>query len=332
MTKEWFGVLGIMSRPQRIEFENAYYHVMNRGAGRCDIFHDVLDREQFLSIVYDAHKQFGIEIHAYCLMDNHYHLLIKTPRANLGRAMRHINGVYTQRYNRKNNTDGPLFRGRYKAIVVDSDAYLLHLSKYIHLNPLSAKLVEVLEEYSWSSYNAYIGKSIPPNWLNQSEIYDQVTSFSNKAEHYRLFMSDLEVNESLIEFYSKQRLSPVLGDDLFISKLDLHNFSEENPRQDRLSKSPTIMAIVTETAIEFGKSIDALLSLQKGRGRKNMPRKVAMYIAQKFGDYRLKEIAVVFGLSHYGGVAHAVSCVVDALKLDENLLGKINAITNRLGL
>ena len=128
-----------MSRPQRILYENAYYHVMNRGAGRCQIFHGREDREIFLQTLGEACHQFRVEIHAYCLMGNHYHLLIKTPQANLSRAMQHINGVYTQRYNRLNKTDGSLFRGRYKAILVDSDAYLLHLSKYIHLNPLSAR-------------------------------------------------------------------------------------------------------------------------------------------------------------------------------------------------
>ena len=128
-----------MSRPQRILYENAYYHVMNRGAGRRQIFHGREDREIFLQTLGEACHQFHVEIHAYCLMGNHYHLLIKTPQANLSRAMRHINGVYTQRYNRLNKTDGSLFRGRYKAILVDSDAYLLHLSKYIHLNPLSAR-------------------------------------------------------------------------------------------------------------------------------------------------------------------------------------------------
>lgn len=97
--------------------------------------------ELFLETVAEVCERFGIEIHAYCLMSNHYHLLIKTPCPNLWRAMRHINGVYTQRYNRLHSKDGVLFRGRYKAIVVDSDAYLLHLSKYIHLNPLEARIV-----------------------------------------------------------------------------------------------------------------------------------------------------------------------------------------------
>ena len=135
-----------MPRPLRIEYENAYYHVMNRGRGRQQIFHDEDYYRTFLDTVAEANKRFGAVVHAYCLLGNHYHLLIQTPEGNLDRIMRHINGVYTQRYNRLKRTDGPLFRGRYKAILVDADAYLLQLSRYIHRNPVEMKrpLVERL--------------------------------------------------------------------------------------------------------------------------------------------------------------------------------------------
>jgi len=319
-----------MSRPQRIEFDDAYYHVLNRGAGRRDIFDDDNDREQFLTTVKEAHTQFGIEIHAYCLMSNHYHLLIKTPRGNLGRAMRHINGVFTQRLNRAKDTDGPLFRGRYKAILVDSDAYLLHLSKYIHLNPLAARMVNDLEHYPWSSYSAYVDRVPSPSWLVRSEVYGQISESSNKAEHYRLFMEDIVLNEALITFYAKQRLAPVLGDELFINKLCLSDESTETPRKDRVVKRPSLTEIVAETGKAFGISVEGVLSNQKGRGRKNMPRKIAMYIGQKIGDYRLNEMASFFGLRHYGGVSSAIYSVVEALKLDEILSKKINSIINRL--
>ena len=262
-------------------------------------------------------------------MDNHYHLLIKTPRANLSRIMRHINGVYTQRYNRIRKTDGALFRGRYKAILVDSDAYLLHLSKYIHLNPMSANLVETLEDYPWSSYLAYIGKKISPRWLYQSEVYGQVGNSTDKAEAYRLFMNNQEVSQSLLDFYSKQRLVPVLGDEVFISKLKLTKLLEETPRQDRVNQRPMISTILTEVADAFDVPVSTLLELKKGRGRQNTPRKVAMYLAQKHGDYRLKEIAEVFGLAHYGGVSSAINSISETLKVDVILRKNVNNIINR---
>lgn len=136
-----------MSRPIRIEYEDACYHVMNRGRARQKIFHDARYFEAFLACLAEAHQRFGLQILSYCLMDNHYHLLVKTPEANLGRAMRHINGVYTQRYNRLKKIDGSLFRGRYKAICVEQDSYQLQLSRYIHQNPLVAKMVKKLDDY-----------------------------------------------------------------------------------------------------------------------------------------------------------------------------------------
>jgi putative transposase len=148
-----------MSRPARIEFPGAYYHVMNRGRARQNIFHNASDFEQFLATLEEASSRFSTEAYAYCLMTNHYQLLIKTPIGNLQRAMR----VYTQRYNCKHRTDGALFCGSYKSILVDSDEYLLHLSKYIHLNPVEVKMVENLDSYCWSSYPAFVGKQKAPS-------------------------------------------------------------------------------------------------------------------------------------------------------------------------
>ena len=129
---------------------------MNRGRGRQWIFPDTLYYQGFLQCLDEAHRRFGIEVHAYCLLGNHYHLLLKTPRGNLGRAMRHFDGVYTQRHNRWKRTEGSLFRGRYKAIVIDASRYLLQVSRYIHRNPVELKkpLVRDLSSYHWSSYAA----------------------------------------------------------------------------------------------------------------------------------------------------------------------------------
>lgn len=136
-----------MTRPLRIEYPDAWYHVMNRGRRGDNIFADNEDYETFIVLLQEASKMFDLRISAYCLMPNHYHILVQTPRGNLSRAMRHINGVYTQRYNRKRKTDGQLFRGRYKSILVDADNYLLELLRYIHRNPVRAHLCNRVDDH-----------------------------------------------------------------------------------------------------------------------------------------------------------------------------------------
>ena len=155
-----------MSSPLRIEYSNAFYHVMNRGAGRQKIYLIDDDYDMFLEAVKESARFFNVRILSYCLMPNHYHLLIQTPKANLSRAMRHLNGVYTQRFNRYHKKDGPLFRGRYKAILIQADEYLTHLIRYIHLNPIQANPTGDLSAFPWTSHKQYLkGEDLAP-WLH----------------------------------------------------------------------------------------------------------------------------------------------------------------------
>jgi putative transposase len=320
-----------MSRPQRIEYEGAYYHVMNRGQGKKDIFHDKVYYDAFLEILSESVIKFGLEVHAYCLMTNHYHLLVSTPRGNLQRAMRHIGSVYTQKYNRLSKIDGALFKGRYKAVLVDSDEYLLHLSKYIHKNPLEANMVKDLSGYPWSSYPAYIGKRKHEKWLTMDEVYGQITLGRTKAKRYRTFVEDVELNDEVASFYSKQRISPVLGSAAFIelvAKLGKVQNSEA-PRVNRLREGPSLEQIVGQVAEAYNCEKQDILDMKRGRGLKNYPRKVAMYLSQLLGDYKLVEIANHFGMKHYGGVASAIHMVKAELANDKKAQRTINSIVKR---
>ena len=320
-----------MSRPLRIEYENAYYHVMNRGRGRKAIFHDADYFQAFLETLSEASARFGVEIHAYCLMTNHYHLLIKTPQGNLQRAMRHIGGVYTQRYNRLKRTDGSLFRGRYKAILVQSDEYLLHLSKYIHLNPLEAKMVEHLNKYPWSSYPSYIKSAACPNWLKRDEVYEQLGYKSKHAKQYKRFVEELETDDEVWTFYSKQRHSPILGSPDFVEaiKKEQETLSSEIVRQESEVLKPDMSEIVQVTSDVLDVSIDYLTESKKGRGSLNLDRKAAMYLVQRIGDYRLVEIASYFGLQHYGSVAASIHAIKNEMKKNKKLVKKFNNIIKR---
>ncbi|MDO9507797.1 MAG: transposase, partial [Thermovirgaceae bacterium] len=144
-----------MARPLRIEYPGAFYHVTSRGNERKDIFKSGTDREKFLSYLKSATERYGAVIHAYCLMSNHYHLMLETPQGNLSWIMKHINSSYTSYFNIKRKRAGHLLQGRYKAILVEADTYAAELSRYIHLNPVGAKMVGSPEEYPWSSYRYY---------------------------------------------------------------------------------------------------------------------------------------------------------------------------------
>lgn len=141
-----------MSRDLRIQYPSAWYQVMNRGLNRRRIFKDDSHRELFLEFLSAIHNRYGMEIHAYCLMSNHYHLLIHTLKRNISQAMRHLNSLYTKGFNRREKRDGPLFRGRYKAILIEAEHCGLELSRYLHMNRVAAKICLHPEDYRWSSY------------------------------------------------------------------------------------------------------------------------------------------------------------------------------------
>jgi|RhiMetdeSRZDD1v2_1073273.scaffolds.fasta_scaffold143747_1 REP element-mobilizing transposase RayT len=146
-----------MTRPLRLEFPGALYHVTSRGNARASIYADDADRESFLTLLTQVVQRYHWLWHAYCLMDNHYHLLLETPEGNFSHGMRQANGLYTQYYNRRHDHVGHVFQGRYKAILVERDSYLLVLCRYIVLNPIRAGMVRTAQEYRWSSYRATAG-------------------------------------------------------------------------------------------------------------------------------------------------------------------------------
>ncbi len=163
-----------MARPLRIEFPGAVYHVTARGDRREPIFVDDQDRDALLNIVGQALARFDAEILAYCLMGNHYHFVLHTRQANLSLLMRQINGVYTQAFNRRHDKVGHLFQGRFKAILVDRDAYLLEVCRYVELNPVAARIVKKPQAWPWSSYRAHVGQETAPDWLDTDGLHGHV--------------------------------------------------------------------------------------------------------------------------------------------------------------
>ena len=174
-----------MARPLRIEYEGAYYHVFSRGNKKQPIFHADCDRHTFLKTLSRMSERFDVTIFAYVLMNNHYHLLLRTNQANLSKAMHWLGTTYTTIFNFANSQTGHLFQGRFKSIIVENEAYLLRLSYYIHRNPVRAGITRRLIDYTWSSYPMYAYNRKSPHWLQTSLILSQFIPSDDSHKAYR---------------------------------------------------------------------------------------------------------------------------------------------------
>nr|VFJ63687.1 MAG: REP element-mobilizing transposase RayT [Candidatus Kentron sp. DK] len=206
-----------MTRPVRIQFENALYHITSRGDRQEAVYEDDTDRLAFLKILGDVIGTYNWICHAYCLMSNHYHLVIQTPDANLSKGMRQLNGVYTQVSNRRHGRAGHLFQGRYKAILVDGDSYFLALNRYVVLNPVRAGMVAQPNDWPWSSYPAMIGDINSPKWLCTDSLLAQFSTEREEAVHrYARFVGAGIGEKSIWEGLNRQIY---LGNEEFIKRV-----------------------------------------------------------------------------------------------------------------
>ena len=321
-----------MPRKPRLEYENAFYHVMNRGRGRQLIFHDDEYYLGFINILKDVHERFGCIIHSYCLMGNHYHLLLETPKANLSRIMRHINGVYTQFYNRLKKTDGSLFRGRYKSITVDKDAYILQLSRYIHRNPIDMKrpLVLKLENYKWSSYRAFVNKDKCPYWLTREFTYD-VLGYKNKYKAYKGFVQQT-VDAETLSFYSGKQLPSVIGEPGFKEWIFDKMLADKNAESKALTiaNNLEIMDVIHAVANFYRQDVNTILKVIKGPQKENEARKVAMYLCQQLTDKYLTEISQIFNLRSLGSVSYTTHMIRQKKINDKSFALKIDGLVKSI--
>jgi putative transposase len=211
-----------MARPFRIEYPGAVYHVTSRGDRREPIAKDDMDRAAYFDVLGQALERSDAKVRAYCLMGNHYHLVLHTPVANLSRLMRQINGVYTQAFNRRHRLVGHLFQGRFKAILVDSDSYLLQVCRYVDLNPVRAAMVASPDAYHWSSYRALIGLVNKPDWLDTNPLYEQLApggSADHAAHKYAEFVAE---GHGVPLWVDNLKQQIYLGDEAFINRMQAH--------------------------------------------------------------------------------------------------------------
>jgi putative transposase len=235
-----------MARPLRIEYDGAVYHVTSRGNERKAIFRDHEDRMGFLETLRKINERFNWICHAYCLMNNHYHLIIETPDGNLSHGMRQLNGVYTQYFNRRHNRVGHIFQGRYKAILIEKEGYLLEVSRYVVLNPVRAKAVERPEDWNWSSYRGTGGMEKAHKCLNREWILGQFGTKRRPAENKYMEFVNAGIKEKGI--WKDVRGQSVLGEGIFFEKVLVHVKAHEDikeiPRRQRYVSRPALAEIL----------------------------------------------------------------------------------------
>ena len=278
-----------MGRPLRLEFAGALYHLTTRGDRQEPIFLDDGDRRRFLDLLGKEISQQGWICYAYCLMGNHYHLLIETPEANLVRGMRRLNGVYTQAFNRRRKKPGHVFQGRYKSILVDKENYLLELCRYIVLNPVRANRVKEPEEWSWSSYGATAGTATTPKWLAVEEV---LSFFSGSRSNYRRFVSEGIAEGTIWEDVKGQIY---LGSEDFLERMqelaDGQSVRGVAKAQTR-PKTPEADEIVNAVAREYGISVSQVLDRRHAEAYW-----LAVYLMRRAGNLSLQEVAKRAGVS-----------------------------------
>lgn len=279
-----------MARPLRIEYAGAVYHVTSRGNAQSFIFRDDRDRGNFLEILSSVIKRYKWLCHGYCLMDNHYHLLIETPEANLAKGMRQLNGIYTQAFNRIHKRVGHVFQGRYKAILVEKESYLLELCRYVVLNPVRAMIVRRPEDWKWSSYLSTAGIKGVPEYLTVDWILGQFGRNRREAQKgYRDFVKAGVVRGSPWKNLKGQIL---LGGAGFIENfrnlLSEKEEIKEIPKVQRYLSRPNLEEIFNQERIKDKQMRD-----------KQIHKAIILY------GYLLREVADYLGV-HYTTISKAL--------------------------
>ncbi len=310
-----------MARPLRIEYPGAYYHITSRGNERKNIFRSNKDRDKFLSYLKSAYLKYGAVIHSFCLMNNHYHLLLETQKGNLSQIMLHINGAYTNYFNIRHKRRGHLFQGRYKAILIDADSYAGELSRYIHLNPVRASMVDMPDKFNWSSYRYYLGKKRRPEWLSIDFILCYFDNGNVQArKRYQEFVN-ARINIKFDSPLEETVASTILGSDNFIELikdkyLDRKKRDRSLPALKELIKSPDIAETYKEVSVLCNNN-------------SSLSKKITVYLFHKYSDKRLKEIGSYFGIGD-SAVSEASKQFNIILKKNKKLRRKIELMREQL--
>lgn len=301
-----------MGRPIRIEYPGAFYHVFSRGNQKLPIFFSDEDQCYFIDCLRSACKKFGVVVHAYCLMPNHFHLFLETMMANLSEIMQYLITNYVLYFNKKHERCGHLFQSRFRSVLVDAESYAKELSRYIHLNPVRSGIVERPELYAWSSYGYYLGKADPERWLETAAVLRLFGGQRSEAiKAYSKFIDD-GIGKDIVAPIKESVKHGILGNQEFIEKIkteqlgdDLKKPDRERPQLNELRKKPDLQRIkaICEKALGAG-------------NRWTMP--VAILIGHRCTAARLKDLGELYSLS-VSGASNACSRARKAIDQSEAL-------------
>lgn len=289
-----------MARPLRIEYENAFYHVISRGERRENIFNSDADRDKFLEKLAQTAEKYQLVIHGYALMGNHYHLLVETPKGNLGKAMHYLNASYANWFRCRYHILGSVFQSRYKAVLVDRDEYLKTLSAYIHLNPLRARMVKKAEAYKYSSLGYFLERKKPPMFLHTREILELCGGKKGYRELIRNFMR-AGSGIAREEIYG---INSVLGGKDFLRRA-----FEKAGKNGKEFDDREEMGIREARQIEADDIFEILLADMRiaeneleSRRRGNVYRKLLVYGLRRYTDLSLRDVGELLKMD-YGAVS-----------------------------
>ena len=310
-----------MARKPRVHLPGGYYHVMMRGNLGRDLFFCDADRSRFLFLCQQGLERYGHRIHVFCLMDNHVHLLIQVGTIPLSRIIQNLSFRYTKYINSQTKEVGHLFQGRYKAILVDEESYLLELSRYIHLNPVRSGLCKSPDEFEWSSFRAYLG-SMDISWLYKQEVLMRFSADESRARVlFSDFVSSAIDEASKLEFEHGLSMGLILGDDHFAEKA-------LQTSKSTLMKTPALSAVLEAVCLEYDIETPALY--EQGKSHQYLEaRAVATFIVQHIEGIALTSLAKELGRD-LSSLSQAAGRLQKRFKENKSLKDRVEKVINGL--
>jgi putative transposase len=343
-----------MARPTRLDLEGAWYHVLNRGIERRPIFKSAKCYSHFVELLAQLPKRFGVRIHGYVLMANHYHLQIETPQANLSRAIQWLNVSYSIWFNRKYQRVGPLFQGRFKAVLHEPVTQALVINRYIHLNPvrisrlggheersekatneltteLAKARVEALRNYPWSSYRSYVESAKKPEWLTTAAVLEFLGEGTPRklSNQYRRELEEAAgLGEWETDWKDKVKAMLLVGSQDFMERMSqlLKGDRREQTSLRNIEAGHLSWKQITEAVSAIWDQEWQTLSTVHGNGA----RSVALYVARHHSDCTLRELAQLAGAMEYPAVTMAIRRLERRLQSDKNLAKKMQRVLRLL--